>query len=127
MDVFVLLTHPKEINVGLIRSLAIHVKVGYWGSIESPFYELFERSKETQMKCIVGIGLEGQTALDSGISAIAECKGKIIYTDTQKIIFSTNGDTVSIPLVMYQCPNKNTYMQKKLRLSGVNTLNRDKF
>ncbi|KAH0437210.1 hypothetical protein IEQ34_026261 [Dendrobium chrysotoxum] len=39
-------------------------------------------------KCIVGTGLEGQTALDSGISAIAERKGKIIYTDTQKIIFS---------------------------------------
>ncbi|KAL0920883.1 hypothetical protein M5K25_007898 [Dendrobium thyrsiflorum] len=98
----------EGINVGLIGSLAIHVKVGYWGSIESPFYELSERSKEAQMrqavplsrseKCIVGTGLEGQTALDSEISAIAERKGKIIYTNTQKIIFSSNGDTLSIPL-----------------------------
>nr|QYK18804.1 RNA polymerase beta subunit [Pabstiella mirabilis] len=199
----------EGINVGLIGSLAIHVKVGYWGSIESPFYELSERSKEAQTvylspnrdeysmvaagnslalnrgiqeqqvvparyrqefltiaweeihlrsifpfqyfsigaslipfiehndanralmssnmqrqavplsrseKCIVGTGLEGQTALDSGISAIAERKGKIISTDTQKIIFSSNGDTLSIPLVMYQRSNKNTCMHQKTQV-----------
>nr|YP_010262650.1 RNA polymerase beta subunit [Cymbidium aestivum]UIX52088.1 RNA polymerase beta subunit [Cymbidium aestivum] len=199
----------EGINVGLIGSLAIHVKVGYWGSIESPFYELSDRSKNAQMfylspnrdeyymvaagnslalnrgiqeqqvvparyrqefltiaweeihlrsifpfqyfsigaslipfiehndanralmssnmqrqavplsrseKCIVGTGLEGQTALDSGISAIAERKGKIIYTDTQKIIFSSNGDTISIPLVMYQRSNKNTCMHQKTQV-----------
>nr|YP_010477533.1 RNA polymerase beta subunit [Polystachya adansoniae]UVI17909.1 RNA polymerase beta subunit [Polystachya adansoniae] len=199
----------EGINVGLIGSLAIHVKVGYWGSIESPFYELSERSKEAQMfylspnrdeysmvaagnslalnrgiqeqqivparyrqefltiaweeihlrsifpfqyfsigaslipfiehndanralmssnmqrqavplsrseKCIVGTGLEGQTALDSGVSAIAERKGKIIYTDTQKIIFSSNGNTLSIPLVMYQRSNKNTCMHQKTQV-----------
>nr|QXO03161.1 RNA polymerase beta subunit [Dossinia marmorata] len=199
----------EGINVGLIGSLAIHVKVGYWGSIESPFYELSERSKEAQMfylspnrdeyymvaagnslalnwgvqeqqivparyrqefltiaweeihlrsifpfqyfsigaslipfiehndanralmssnmqrqavplsrseKCIVGTGLEGQTALDSGISAIAKRKGKIISTDTHKIIFSSNGDTLSIPLVMYQCSNKNTCMHQKTQV-----------
>nr|YP_010269227.1 RNA polymerase beta subunit [Bulbophyllum tianguii]UIG86895.1 RNA polymerase beta subunit [Bulbophyllum tianguii] len=199
----------EGINVGLIGSLAIHVKVGYWGSIESPFYELSDRSKEAQMvylspnrdeyymvaagnslalnrgiqeqqvvparyrqefltiaweeihlrsifpfqyfsigaslipfiehndanralmssnmqrqavplsrseKCIVGTGLEGQTALDSGISAIAERKGKIIYTDTQKIIFSSNGDTLRIPLVMYQRSNKNTCMHQKTQV-----------
>nr|YP_010535909.1 RNA polymerase beta subunit [Phalaenopsis deliciosa]UYC27949.1 RNA polymerase beta subunit [Phalaenopsis deliciosa] len=199
----------EGINVGLMGSLAIHVKVGYWGSIESPFYGLSERSKEAQMvylspnrdeyymvaagnslalnrdiqeqqvvparyrqefltiaweeihlrsifpfqyfsigaslipfiehndanralmssnmqrqavplsrseKCIVGTGLEGQTALDSGVSVIAECKGKIIYTDTQKIIFSSNGDTLSIPLVMYQRSNKNTCMNQKTQV-----------
>nr|QYK18456.1 RNA polymerase beta subunit [Dryadella lilliputiana] len=199
----------EGINVGLIGSLAIHVKVGYWGSIESPFYELSERSKEAQTvylspnrdeysmvaagnslalnrgiqeqqivparyrqefltiaweeihlrsifpfqyfsigaslipfiehndanralmssnmqrqavplsrseKCIVGTGLEGQTALDSGISAIAERKGKIISTDTQKIVFSSNGDTLSIPLVMYQRSNKNTCMHQKTQV-----------
>uniref|UniRef100_A0AAU7AND7 DNA-directed RNA polymerase subunit beta n=1 Tax=Triphora wagneri TaxID=2594492 RepID=A0AAU7AND7_9ASPA len=199
----------EGINVGLIGSLAIHVKVGYWGSIESPFYELSERSKEAQMvylspnrdeysmvaagnslalnreiqekqvvparyrqefltiawedihlrsiftfqyfsigaslipfiehndanralmssnmqrqavplsrseKCIVGTGLEGQTALDSGISAIAERKGKIIYTDTHKILFSSNGDTLSIPLVMYKRSNKNTCMHQKTQV-----------
>nr|YP_010519465.1 RNA polymerase beta subunit [Pennilabium yunnanense]UXO96715.1 RNA polymerase beta subunit [Pennilabium yunnanense] len=199
----------EGINVGLMGSLAIHVKVGYWGSIESPFYGLSERSKEAQMvylspnrdeyymvaagnslalnrdiqeqqvvparyrqefltiaweeihlrsifpfqyfsigaslipfiehndanralmssnmqrqavplyrseKCIVGTGLEGQTALDSGVSVIAERKGKIIYTDTQKIIFSSNGDTISIPLVMYQRSNKNTCMNQKTQV-----------
>nr|QXO05659.1 RNA polymerase beta subunit [Zeuxine flava] len=199
----------EGINVGLIGSLAIHVKVGYWGSIESPFYELSERSKEAQIfylspnrdeyymvaagnslalnwgiqeqqivparyrqefltiawedihlrsifpfqyfsigaslipfiehndanralmssnmqrqavplsrseKCIVGTGLEGQTALDSGISAIAKRKGKIIYTDTHKIVFSSNGDTLSIPLVMYQRSNKNTCMHQKTQV-----------
>nr|QXO04537.1 RNA polymerase beta subunit [Hetaeria anomala] len=199
----------EGINVGLIGSLAIHVKVGYWGSIESPFYKLSERSKEAQMfylspnrdeyymvaagnslalnwgiqeqqivparyrqefltiaweeihlrsifpfqyfsigaslipfiehndanralmssnmqrqavplsrseKCIVGTGLEGQTALDSGISAIAKRKGKIIYTDTHKIVFSSNGDTLSIPLVMYQRSNKNTCMHQKTQV-----------
>nr|QXO02523.1 RNA polymerase beta subunit [Anoectochilus chapaensis] len=199
----------EGINVGLIGSLAIHVKVGYWGSIESPFYELSERSKEAHIfylspnrdeyymvaagnslalnwgiqeqqivparyrqefltiaweeihlrsifpfqyfsigaslipfiehndanralmssnmqrqavplsrseKCIVGTGLEGQTALDSGISAIAKHKGKIIYTETHKIFFSSNGDTLSIPLVMYQCSNKNTCMHQKTQV-----------
>nr|QXO02736.1 RNA polymerase beta subunit [Cheirostylis moniliformis] len=199
----------EGINVGLIGSLAIHAKVGYWGSIESPFYELSERSKEAQIfylspnrddyymvaagnslalnwgiqeqqivparyhqefltiaweeihlrsifpfqyfsigaslipfiehndanralmssnmqrqavplsrseKCIVGTGLEGQTALDSGISAIAKCKGKIIDTDTHKIVFSSNGNILSIPLVMYQRSNKNTCMHQKIQV-----------
>nr|AIY56222.1 RNA polymerase beta subunit [Neuwiedia zollingeri var. singapureana] len=201
----------EGINVGLIGSLAIHVKVGYWGSIDSPFYELSDRSKEVQMvylspnrdeyymvaagnslslnrgiqeeqvvparyrqefltiaweeihlrsifpfqyfsigaslipfiehndanralmssnmqrqavplsrseKCIVGTGLEGQTALDSGIPAIVEHKGKIISTDTHKIILSSNsnGDTLSIPLVMYQRSNKNTCMHQKTQV-----------
>nr|YP_009757923.1 RNA polymerase beta subunit [Cyclopogon longibracteatus]QIM61332.1 RNA polymerase beta subunit [Cyclopogon longibracteatus] len=199
----------EGINVGLLGSLAIHVKVGYWGSIESPFYKLSDRSKEAQMvylspnrdeyymvaagnslalnwgiqeqqivparyrqefltiawekihlrsifpfqyfsigaslipfiehndanralmssnmqrqavplsrseKCIVGTGLEGQTALDSGISAIVKRKGKVISTDTHKIVFSSNGDTLSIPLVMYQRSNKNTCMHQKTQV-----------
>ncbi|CAA2979813.1 RNA polymerase beta subunit [Olea europaea subsp. europaea] len=36
-----------------------------------------------------------------------------ISLDTEKIIFSGNGDTLSIPLVMYQRFNKNTCMHKK--------------
>ncbi|KAL4190795.1 hypothetical protein AMTRI_Chr07g26490 [Amborella trichopoda] len=35
----------KGINAGLIRSLAIHARIGGWGSIQSPFYEISERSK----------------------------------------------------------------------------------
>uniref|UniRef100_A0A6N2MDU2 DNA-directed RNA polymerase subunit beta n=1 Tax=Salix viminalis TaxID=40686 RepID=A0A6N2MDU2_SALVM len=52
-------------------------------------------------KCIVGTGLERQVALDSGVPAIAEHEGKIIYTDIDKIILSGNGYTVSIPLVIW--------------------------
>jgi DNA-directed RNA polymerase subunit beta len=64
-------------------------------------------------KCIVGTGLERQAALDSGALAIAEHEGKIIYTETDKIVLSDNGDTLSIPLVMYQRSNKNTCMHQK--------------
>nr|YP_009526756.1 RpoB [Dipsacus japonicus]AXZ62425.1 RpoB [Dipsacus japonicus]QFQ37173.1 RNA polymerase beta subunit [Dipsacus japonicus]UUL71150.1 RNA polymerase beta subunit [Dipsacus japonicus] len=203
----------EGINVGLIGSLAIHARIGRWGSLESPFYvyeisdyEISERSKGARMlylspgrdeyymvaagnslalnrsiqeeqvvparyrqefltvaweqvhlrsilsfqyfsigaslipfiehndanralmssnmqrqavplsrseKCIVGTGLERQAALDSGALAIAEREGKIIYTDTDKILLSSNGDTLSIPLVMYQGSNKNTCMHQK--------------
>nr|YP_009863301.1 RNA polymerase beta subunit [Zingiber zerumbet]QKD77407.1 RNA polymerase beta subunit [Zingiber zerumbet]QON98679.1 RNA polymerase beta subunit [Zingiber zerumbet] len=202
----------EGINVGLIGSLAIHVRIGRWGSIKSPFYEISERSKkEAQIvylspnrdeyyrvaagnslalnqsiqeeqvvparyrqefltiaweqihlrsifpfqyfsigaslipfiehndanralmssnmqrqavplsqseRCIVGTGLERQTALDSGVSAIAEHEGKIIYTDPHKIIFASNGDTtISIPLVICQRSNKNTCMHQKPQVS----------
>nr|YP_010924578.1 RNA polymerase beta subunit [Ianthopappus corymbosus]WKB11337.1 RNA polymerase beta subunit [Ianthopappus corymbosus] len=196
----------EGINVGLIGSLAIHARIGRWGSLESPFYEISEGSKGARMlylspgrdeyymvaagnslalnqgiqeeqvvparyrqefltiaweqvhlrsifsfqyfsigaslipfiehndanralmssnmqrqavplsqseKCIVGTGLERQAALDSGALAIAEHEGKIIYTDTDKILLSGNGDTLSIPLVMYQRSNKNTCMHQK--------------
>ncbi|KAK8562633.1 hypothetical protein V6N13_018790 [Hibiscus sabdariffa] len=52
-------------------------------------------------KCIVGTGLERQVALDSGVPAIADHEGKIISTDTDKIILSDNGDALGILLVMY--------------------------
>nr|YP_010282142.1 RNA polymerase beta subunit [Parnassia faberi]UHM24706.1 RNA polymerase beta subunit [Parnassia faberi] len=198
----------EGINVGLIGSLAIHAKMGNWGSLESPFYEIFEeaKSKKNQMlslspnrdeyymiaggnslalsrgiqedqvvparyrqefltiaweqvhlrsifpfqyfsigaslipfiehndanralmssnmqrqavplsqseKCIVGTGVERQVALDSGVPAIAEHEGRIIYTDTDKIFLLGNGDILSIPLVMYQRSDKNTYMHQK--------------
>nr|YP_009476957.1 RNA polymerase beta subunit [Adenocalymma marginatum]AVM81483.1 RNA polymerase beta subunit [Adenocalymma marginatum] len=196
----------EGINVGLIGSLAIHARMDHWESLESPFYEISERStglrllylspgtdeyymlaagnslalnqdiQEEQVvparyrqefltiawervhlrsifpfqyfsigaslipfiehndanralmssnmqrqavplsrseKCIVGTGLERQAALDSGALAIAERGGKIIYIDTDKILFSGNGDTLSIPLVMYQRSNKNTCMHQK--------------
>nr|DBA06324.1 TPA: RNA polymerase beta subunit [Tapheocarpa calandrinioides] len=205
----------EGINVGLIGSLAIHVRIDYWGAIESPFYEMSERSKskeEAQIvflapnrdeyymvaagnslalnpgiqeeqvvparyrqefltiaweqihlrnifpfqyfsigaslipfiehndanralmssnmqrqavplsrseRCIVGTGLEHQTALDSEVSAIADYEGQVIYIDTHKIIFSSNGDTNTrtIPLVIYQRSNKNTCMHQKPKVS----------
>nr|QWL16776.1 RNA polymerase beta subunit [Plantago amplexicaulis] len=199
----------EGINVGLIGSLAIHARMGHWGSLESPFYEIAERStglrllylspgrdeyymlaagnslalnrdiQEEQVvparycqefltiaweqvhlrsifpfqyfsigaslipfiehndanralmssnmqrqavplsrseKCIVGTGLERQAALDSGALAIAERGGKIISINNDKILFSGNGDTLRIPLVMYQRSNKNTCMHQKPRV-----------
>nr|AKZ30113.1 RNA polymerase beta subunit [Goodenia rosea] len=196
----------EGINVGLIGSLAIHARIGRWGSLESPFYNISERSKGSRMiylsadrdeyymlaagnslalnqgiqdeqvvsaryrqefltvaweqvhlrsifsfqyfsvgaslipfiehndanralmssnmqrqavplsqseKCIVGTGLEGQVALDSGALAIAEYEGKIIYTKTDKILLSSNRDSLRIPLVLYQRSNKKTYMHQK--------------
>ncbi|KAL5551823.1 hypothetical protein UlMin_001999 [Ulmus minor] len=68
-------------------------------------------------KCIVGTGLECQAALDSGVPAIAEHEGKIISTDTDKIILSGNGHTLSILLVIYHRSNKNTCMHQKPQVS----------
>ena len=48
--------------------------------------------------------------LDSRVFAIADHERKIIFTDIDKIILSSNEDTLSIPLVMYQRSHKNTYM-----------------
>ncbi|KAI3673168.1 hypothetical protein L6452_39284 [Arctium lappa] len=39
----------EGINVGLIGSLAIHARIGRWGSLESPFYKISERSKGARM------------------------------------------------------------------------------
>nr|YP_009141419.1 RNA polymerase beta subunit [Lathyrus odoratus]AIL55945.1 RNA polymerase beta subunit [Lathyrus odoratus] len=196
----------EGINVGLVGSLAIHARIGRWGSLESPFYEISERSKRIRMlylspsrdeyymvatgnflaltrgiqeeqivparyrqefltiaweqvhlrsifpfqyfsigaslipfiehndanralmssnmqrqavplsrseKCIVGTGLERQVALDSGVPAIAEHEGRIVYNDTDKIILFGNGNALSIPLIIYQRSNKNTCMHQK--------------
>ncbi|CAN1360701.1 DNA-directed RNA polymerase subunit beta [Linum perenne] len=39
----------EGIKVGLIGSLSIHAKLDLWGALESPFYEISERSKKKQM------------------------------------------------------------------------------
>ncbi|KAL5072945.1 hypothetical protein RYX36_011929 [Vicia faba] len=162
----------EGINVGLIRSLAIHARIGRWGSIETlnqgiqeeqivptryrqefltipweqvhlrsifpfqyfsigasliPFIEhndanraLMSSNMQRQAvplsrskKCIVGTGLERQVALDSGVPAIAEHEGKIVYNDTEKIILFGSGNGLSIPLIIYQRSNKNTCMHQK--------------
>ncbi|CAH9117627.1 unnamed protein product, partial [Cuscuta epithymum] len=36
-------------NVGLIGSLAIHARIGRWGSLESPLFEISERSTRVRM------------------------------------------------------------------------------
>ena len=67
-------------------------------------------------KCIVGTGLERQATLDLGVPIIVEHEGNIVYTDTDKIILSSNGDTLSIPLVMYQRSNKYTCVHQKAQV-----------
>uniref|UniRef100_I1PHX2 DNA-directed RNA polymerase n=1 Tax=Oryza glaberrima TaxID=4538 RepID=I1PHX2_ORYGL len=67
-------------------------------------------------KCIVGTGLERQTALDSRVSVIAEREGKIISTNSHKILLSSSGKTISIPLVTHRRSNKNTCMHQKPRV-----------
>ncbi|KAF8641832.1 hypothetical protein HU200_067532 [Digitaria exilis] len=67
-------------------------------------------------KCIVGTGLERQTALDSRVSVIAEREGKIISSDSHKIVLSSRGKTISIPLVAHRRSNKNTCMHQKPRV-----------
>jgi len=39
----------EGINVGLIGSFAIHARISRWGSIESPFFEISERSKRIRI------------------------------------------------------------------------------
>nr|QHN53158.1 RNA polymerase beta subunit [Elatostema laevissimum var. laevissimum] len=39
----------EGINVGLIGALAIHARIGHWGSLQSPFYKISERSKKVRM------------------------------------------------------------------------------
>nr|QNR05209.1 RNA polymerase beta subunit [Passiflora suberosa] len=199
----------EGINAGLIGSLTLHAKIGHWGSLESPFFEISEGSKKPRMlylsanrdeyyviatgnylalnggareeqgvlaqhrqefltiaweqvhlrsfspfqyfsigvslipfiehndatralmgsnmqrqavplvrseKCIVGTGLERQVARDSGVPTIAEHAGKIISTDIDKILLSRNRYTFSIPLVVYQGSNKNTWMHQKTQV-----------
>ncbi|KAF0891399.1 hypothetical protein E2562_009828, partial [Oryza meyeriana var. granulata] len=67
-------------------------------------------------KCIVGTGLERQTALDLRVFVIAEREGKIISTDSHKILLSSSGKTISIPLVTHRRSNKNTCMHQKPRV-----------
>jgi DNA-directed RNA polymerase subunit beta len=67
-------------------------------------------------KYIVGTGLECQTALNSRVSIIAEREGKIISSDSHKILLSSSGKTISIPLVSHQRSNKNTCMHQKPRV-----------
>ncbi|KAG4115052.1 hypothetical protein ERO13_D12G077902v2 [Gossypium hirsutum] len=175
----------EGINAGLIASLAIHARIGHWGSLESPFYKIFERSKKAQMFYLSPrrdeyymVAAGNSLALNQGIQeeqvvparyrqefltiaweqvhlrtslipfiehndanralmssnmqcqavplshsekvpAIADQEGKIISTDTGKIILSGNEDALGIPLVMYQRFNKNTCMHQTARVRWV--------
>nr|YP_009171339.1 RNA polymerase beta subunit [Pelargonium australe]AJA38545.1 RNA polymerase beta subunit [Pelargonium australe]AKF43100.1 RNA polymerase beta subunit [Pelargonium australe] len=68
-------------------------------------------------KCIVGTGLEGQVARDSGMTLITENAGKIISTHADKILLSVNGETLSSPLVLYERSNRNTWIHQNPQVS----------
>nr|YP_009339172.1 RNA polymerase beta subunit [Pelargonium spinosum]API85129.1 RNA polymerase beta subunit [Pelargonium spinosum]ARU80443.1 RpoB [Pelargonium spinosum] len=64
----------EGINVGLIGSLAIHARIGDCGSLESPFYEISEKSKRVRMLYLSSrkeeyymIGTGNSLALNQGI------------------------------------------------------------
>ncbi|XP_059076841.1 DNA-directed RNA polymerase subunit beta-like [Cryptomeria japonica] len=69
-------------------------------------------------KCIVGTGLEGQAALDSGSEAIAKQGGKIKYIDGENITITSSVDrnNIEIELILYQRSNSDTCMHQKPRV-----------
>nr|QGU93068.1 RNA polymerase beta subunit [Selaginella nummulariifolia] len=65
-------------------------------------------------RCIVGTGLEGQIALDSGDIAIAPRGGRIDYIDGEgATLVVSDGEAMDIELVTYQRSNNNTCMHQK--------------
>nr|YP_009379777.1 RNA polymerase beta chain [Callitris rhomboidea]BAX56304.1 RNA polymerase beta chain [Callitris rhomboidea] len=69
-------------------------------------------------KCIVGTGLEGQVALDSGSVAIAKQGGKIKYIDGKNITITSSvaRDNIETELILYQRSNSDTCMHQKPRV-----------
>lgn len=47
MDAFAQLTRQKESMLDSLDLLAIRVRIGSWGFIESPFYEISDIKKKT--------------------------------------------------------------------------------
>nr|AER45540.1 rpoB [Agathis australis] len=207
------ITTSEGMNAGLVASLSIYATLGQYGSLQSPFYKISERSEEEHMvsllpgedeyyriamgnylalnhgiqeeqftpaqyrqeflvlaweqihfrslfpsqyfsvgvclvpflehndanralmgsnmqrqavssfqpeKCIVGTGLEGQAALDSGSVAIAAQEGSIKYIDAGNITSSVYRDTIKkrkrTELVLYERSNSNTCIHQKPRI-----------
>nr|WCP19375.1 RNA polymerase beta subunit [Calypogeia suecica]WCP19462.1 RNA polymerase beta subunit [Calypogeia suecica] len=69
-------------------------------------------------KCIVGTGMEIQTALDSGSVTVAKTSGKINYIDNNRITLSGNEETINTNLIIYQRSNNNTCMHQKPRVTN---------
>lgn len=69
-------------------------------------------------KCIVGTGIEIQTALDSGSVTVAKMGGKIHYIDNDKITLSGNQKIMNTNLIIYQRSNNNTCIHQKPRVGN---------
>jgi len=67
-------------------------------------------------KCIVGTGIEIQTALDSGSVTVARTGGKIHYIDNNQITLYKDKKTIDTNLIIYQRSNNNTCMHQKPRV-----------
>nr|QWW92842.1 RNA polymerase beta subunit [Herbertus javanicus] len=64
-------------------------------------------------KCIVGTGIENQTALDSGSVIVARTGGKINYIDNNQITLLFNKKKINTNLIIYQRSNNNTCIHQK--------------
>nr|YP_010715459.1 RNA polymerase beta subunit [Todea barbara]WDE24576.1 RNA polymerase beta subunit [Todea barbara] len=69
-------------------------------------------------RCIVGTGLEGQVALDSGSVAVSEQEGRIEYLDGERITLSPNNEqTIDTKSRIYERSNNNTCIHQKSLVS----------
>lgn len=64
-------------------------------------------------RCIVGTGLEGQVALDSGNVVVSEQEGRIDYLDGERITLFSNKEIIDKKLRVYERSNNNTCMHQK--------------
>nr|WKR35126.1 RNA polymerase beta subunit [Pleurozia subinflata] len=64
-------------------------------------------------KCIVGTGIESQTALDSGNVIVSTWGGKICSINSKKISLLFNGKEIKTNLIIYQRSNNSTCMHQK--------------
>nr|YP_010892607.1 RNA polymerase beta subunit [Pleurozia subinflata]URH13424.1 RNA polymerase beta subunit [Pleurozia subinflata] len=64
-------------------------------------------------KCIVGTGIESQTALDSGNVIVSTWGGKICSINSKKISLLFNGKEINTNLIIYQRSNNSTCMHQK--------------
>jgi DNA-directed RNA polymerase subunit beta len=67
-------------------------------------------------KCIVGTGVESQTALDSGSVIVAQMEGKINYIDSTQISLSLKKKKINTNFIVYQRSNNNTCLHHKSQL-----------
>nr|YP_004376492.1 RNA polymerase beta subunit [Ptilidium ciliare var. pulcherrimum]ADK89586.1 RNA polymerase beta subunit [Ptilidium ciliare var. pulcherrimum] len=69
-------------------------------------------------KCIVGTGIEGQTALDSGSVTVSIKGGKIHSINSEKITLSLNKKEINTNLIIYQRSNNSTCIHQKPQRNG---------
>lgn len=67
-------------------------------------------------KCIVGTGIESQTALDSGSVTVSLHGGKIEYIDGNKITLSFQKKKIDKNFIIYERSNNSTCMHQKVQV-----------